>query len=174
MVSYCNQKVRLPGEVVRLLSEIREENRALWRDIKRLGGRIPPHIAGTLAPSASSHLHSLSLPSSQGQEHHTLSFSRFSSNFRGVLMETSTGIDAPGSSGPGGGPSGDAFGGVGGLSPLSLGGPSPSLHPHSPSLHAHSPSPQPPSPSGVAPMCGNRTQQGKEACGQTCLCHPDV
>ena len=36
---------------------------------------------------------------------------------------------------------------VGALSPLSLGCPSPSLHPHSPSLHAHSSSLQPPSPS---------------------------
>ena len=61
--------------------------------------------------------------------------------------------DEPGSGGPGGGLSGDGFGGlhiqtaIGAPSPLSLGGPSPSLHSHSPSLHAHSPSPQPPSPS---------------------------
>ena len=76
-------------------------------------------------------------------------------------METLTGIDAPGSSGPGGGPSGDAFGRVGALSPLSLGGPSPSLHPHSPSLHAHSPSPQPPSPSEEWHRCAE-TELNKE------------
>ena len=76
-------------------------------------------------------------------------------------METLTGIDAPGSSGPGGGPSGDAFGGVGGLSSMSLGDPSPSLHPHSPSLHAHSPSPQPPPPSKEWLQCAE-TELNKE------------
>ena len=67
VISYCSQRVKLPGEVARLLSEVREENRALWREIKQLGGRIPPHIANTLRSSANSHSHSLSLPSIQGQ-----------------------------------------------------------------------------------------------------------
>ena len=90
-------------------------------------------------------------------------------------METSTGIDAPGSSGLGGGPSGDAFGGVGALSPLSLGGPSPLLHPHSPSLHAHSPSPQPPSPSEEwHRYAETELNKEKRRVDKTCLCHPDV
>ncbi|KIM68177.1 hypothetical protein SCLCIDRAFT_1009350 [Scleroderma citrinum Foug A] len=134
---------------------MRDENRALWRAVKQLGGRIPPHITNTLGSSSNSHSHSqsLSLPSSQGQR--TISHSRSSSNLgddtdRDVDWED----DEPGSGGPGGGSSGpDAFGGLnmqttmGAPSPLSLAGPSPSLHSHSPSLHAHSPSPHPPSPS---------------------------
>jgi len=150
-----SSSVELPGEVARLLSDMREENQALWRAVKQLGGRIPPHIASTLGSSGNSHSHSqsLSLPSSQGQ--HTITHSRSSSNLgddtdRDVDWED----DEPGSGGPGGGSSGtDAFGGlnmhttIGAPSPLSLAGPSPSLHSHSPSLHAHSPSPHPPSPS---------------------------
>ena len=154
VISYCSQRVELPGEVARLLSEVREENQALWREIKQLGERIPPHFANTLGSSAKSHTHSLSLPSSQGQGQHSLSHSRSSSNLGDDAdRDGDWDDDEPGSGGPGGGLSGDAFGGlhiqtaIGAPSPLSLGGPSPSLHSHSPSLHAHSPSPQPPSPS---------------------------
>ncbi|KAG2137667.1 HSF-type DNA-binding-domain-containing protein [Suillus cothurnatus] len=47
-------RVELPGEVARLLNDMRDENKALWREISRLGGRIPPHIANTLSQSSGS------------------------------------------------------------------------------------------------------------------------
>jgi hypothetical protein len=33
---------------------MRDENKALWREISRLGGRVPPHIANTLSQSSGS------------------------------------------------------------------------------------------------------------------------
>ncbi|KAG1874452.1 hypothetical protein F4604DRAFT_744773 [Suillus subluteus] len=47
-------RVELPGEVARLLNDMRDENKALWREVSRLGGRVPPHIANTLSQSSSS------------------------------------------------------------------------------------------------------------------------
>ncbi|KAG1738990.1 HSF-type DNA-binding-domain-containing protein [Suillus lakei] len=46
-------RVELPGEVARLLNDMRDENKALWREISRLGGRVPSHVAGTLSQSTS-------------------------------------------------------------------------------------------------------------------------
>lgn len=46
-------RVELPGEVARLLTDMRDENKALWREISRLGGRVPAHIANTLSASNS-------------------------------------------------------------------------------------------------------------------------
>lgn len=47
-------RVELPGEVARLLNDMRDENKSLWREISRLGGRVPSHIANTLSQSTSS------------------------------------------------------------------------------------------------------------------------
>ena len=152
VVSYCSQRVELPGEVARLLSKVHEEKSTLERD--QTTRWTYTSIANTSGSSANSHSHSLSLPSSQGQGQHSLSHSRSSSNLGDDAdRDGNWDDDEPGSGGPGGGLSGDAFDGlhiqtaIGASSPLSLGGPSPSLHSHSLSLHAHSPSPQPPSPS---------------------------
>ncbi|KAF9231649.1 hypothetical protein BU15DRAFT_68162 [Melanogaster broomeanus] len=46
--------VELPGEVTRLLSELREENRALWREVSRLGGRVPIRISPTITAADNS------------------------------------------------------------------------------------------------------------------------
>ncbi|KAG2072394.1 hypothetical protein BDR04DRAFT_409528 [Suillus decipiens] len=46
-------RVELPGEVARLLNDMRDENKALWREVSRLGGRVPSHIANTLSQSTS-------------------------------------------------------------------------------------------------------------------------
>lgn len=32
---------------------MRDENKSLWREISRLGGRVPPHIANTLSANGS-------------------------------------------------------------------------------------------------------------------------
>ncbi|KIK91390.1 hypothetical protein PAXRUDRAFT_633547 [Paxillus rubicundulus Ve08.2h10] len=45
VLSFSQNSVELPGEVARLLSELREENRALWREVTRLGGRVPAHVS---------------------------------------------------------------------------------------------------------------------------------
>jgi hypothetical protein len=45
VLSFFHNSVELPGEVARLLSELREENRALWREVSRLGGRVPAHVS---------------------------------------------------------------------------------------------------------------------------------
>lgn len=49
-------RVELPGEVARLLNDMRDENKALWREISRLGGRVPSHVANTLSQSSNSSL----------------------------------------------------------------------------------------------------------------------
>ncbi|KAG8221088.1 hypothetical protein J3R82DRAFT_2606 [Butyriboletus roseoflavus] len=43
-------RVELPGEVARLLSELRDENRALWREVRSLSSRLPQHV-----PPAANH-----------------------------------------------------------------------------------------------------------------------
>jgi hypothetical protein len=50
---YLFNSVELPGEVARLLTDMREENRALWFEISRLGGHVPARIASTLSTSNS-------------------------------------------------------------------------------------------------------------------------
>ncbi|KAN0088207.1 hypothetical protein V8E55_005264, partial [Tylopilus felleus] len=40
-----SNRVELPGEVARLLSELREENGALWREVRSLSSRIPQPLA---------------------------------------------------------------------------------------------------------------------------------
>ncbi|KAG6334841.1 hypothetical protein ID866_4246 [Astraeus odoratus] len=141
-------RVELPGEVTRFLNEIREENRALWREVCRLGGRVPPNIAATLGSSAQSQPGSLSV-SIPGQIGHTLTHSRSSSNLGDDgERDNDWDDDEPGSGGTsaGAGATGaDIFGNflnvqaaVAGQSSMTLAAPSP---------HAHSPSPHPPSPS---------------------------
>ncbi|KAH0836803.1 HSF-type DNA-binding-domain-containing protein [Lanmaoa asiatica] len=85
-------RVELPGEVARLLSELRDENRALWREIRSLGSRIPQpaanHGQGTISATFDG--------SSQGSQSqispnaqvglgggHVLTHSRSSSNLGG-------------------------------------------------------------------------------------------
>ncbi|KAG9313168.1 HSF-type DNA-binding-domain-containing protein [Chiua virens] len=65
-------RIELPGEVARLLSDLREENRALWREVKSLSSRVPQYGSPTAnhGPTAS-----LGLESG-----HTLTHSRSSSN----------------------------------------------------------------------------------------------
>ncbi|KAL4062510.1 HSF-type DNA-binding-domain-containing protein [Scleroderma citrinum] len=133
-------RVELPGEVARLLTDIREENRALWREVRQLGGNIPPHIANTLGSGNShSHTQSLSLPSNHGRGQHTLSHSRSSSNLGDdVDRDVDWEDEEPASGGPSGA---DVFGRLNIQTAMgALAGPSPSLHSHSPSPHPPSPS----------------------------------
>lgn len=135
-------RVELPGEVARFLGSIREENRALWQEIRQLGGQIPPQFTNSLG--SPSHSKSLSVLT----QNHTLSHSRSSSNLGDEGERDGVWDDEEPTSGGPGGATGNTepFGGlhiqtaVGGTVPLSLAG-------LSPSLHTHSPSPQPPSPS---------------------------
>jgi len=68
-LTISSNSVELPGEVARLLSDLREENRALWREVKSLSSRIPQHgsSAANHGPAAISPNFGASSQGSQSQ-----------------------------------------------------------------------------------------------------------
>ena len=77
--------VELPGEVARLLSELRDENRALWREIRRIPQLVSPAIipANFVGSSQGSQSHVSPHAQVALGGGHVLTQSRSSSNLRG-------------------------------------------------------------------------------------------